>query len=177
MSNRGFIAIVAAVAFVALLGYGIVAKGKARPEIGDVLPDASVERLDGSGEASLADYRGEWVLVNLWASWCKPCVDESDALEAYSKAHAKDVTVVGIDTDDASVDALDFAKANGVTYDLLHDGEGQFKDAWGATGLPETMLVDPEGKLAFRFIGQVDEAQLDASVTPMIGAEATKGST
>jgi cytochrome c biogenesis protein CcmG/thiol:disulfide interchange protein DsbE len=174
MSNRGFIAIVAAVAFVALLGYGIVAKGKARPEIGDVLPDESVQRLGEEQDASLADYRGEWVLVNLWASWCKPCIDESDALEAYSKEHAKDVKVVGIDTDDASTDALAFAKANGVTYDLLHDGEGLFKDAWGATGLPETMLVDPEGKLAFRFIGQVDKAQLDASVTPLIGP---KGST
>ena len=170
MSNRGFIAVVAAVAFVALLGYGIVAKGKARPEIGDVLQDESVQRLGGTDDASLADYRGRWVLVNLWASWCKPCVDESDALEAYSKAHRKEVAVVGIDTDDASTDALEFARANGITYDLLHDGEGKFKDAWGATGLPETMLVDPEGKLAYRFIGQVDGSQLETSVTPLIGS-------
>ncbi len=168
MSNRGFIAIVAAVAFVALLGYGIVAKGKSRPEIGSVLPDESVQRLGGTEETSLADYRGKWVLVNLWASWCKPCIDESDALQAYSKAHGDEVTLVGIDTEDATSDALKFAETNGVTYDLLHDGEGKFKDAWGATGLPETMLVDPQGRLAFRFIGQVDTAQLEASVTPLI---------
>lgn len=170
MSNRGFIAVVAAVAFVALLGYGIVAKGKSRPEIGAVLPDASVQRLGGTEEVGLADYRGRWVLVNLWASWCKPCIEESDVLEAYSKAHGKDVAVVGIDTEDASSDALAFAKANGVTYDLLHDGEGKFKDAWGATGLPETMLVNPQGELAFRFIGQVNTPQLEASVTPLIGS-------
>ena len=171
MSNRGFIAIVAAVAFIALLGYGIVAKGTDRPAIGDVLPDESVQQLGSEKEANLADYRGQWVLVNLWASWCKPCIDESDALEAYSKAHGKDITVVGIDTEDASGDALKFAQTNGVTYDLLHDGEGKFKDAWGATGLPETMLVDPEGKLAFRFIGQVDTSQLEAGVTPLIGSK------
>jgi cytochrome c biogenesis protein CcmG/thiol:disulfide interchange protein DsbE len=168
MSNRGFIAVLAAVGFIALLGYGLVVKDKARPEIGDQMPDSSVERLDAPGEASLADYRGKWVLVNLWASWCEPCRTEAPAIEKYWRAHGRDVTVVGVDTDDATPDATAFAKEFHLTYDLLHDGEGTLKEAWGATGLPETMLLDPQGKLALRSIGPVDESYLEANVTPLI---------
>ena len=168
MSNRGFLAVLAAVGFIALLGYGLVAKDKGRPDIGEQVPDASVERLNGPGEASLADYRGEWVLVNLWASWCEPCRTEAPAIEKYWRAHGRDVAVVGVDTDDASPDALDFAREFHLTYDLLHDGAGTLKDSWGATGLPETMLLDPQGKLALRSIGPVDESFLEANVTPLI---------
>lgn len=168
MSNRGFLAVLAAVGFIALLTFGLAAKGEDRPAIGDPAPDASIEPLGGGKPVELAGYRGQWVLVNLWASWCLPCRDEAPDLERYSRAHRNDVTVVGVDTDDASSDALDFASEFGITYDLLHDGEGKLKDALGATGLPETILVDPDGNLSLRSIGPVDEAYLEANVTPMI---------
>jgi cytochrome c biogenesis protein CcmG/thiol:disulfide interchange protein DsbE len=168
VSNRGFIAIVAAVLFIALLGYGLVAKNKSRPDIGDPAPDTTMQRLGTSDDATLADYEGKWLLVNLWASWCEPCRTEAPAIERFSRRHRDDLTVVGVDTEDATPDAQAFAREFGLTYDLLHDGEGSMKAAWGATGLPETMLIDPAGNLALRSIGPVDEAYLEQNVTPLI---------
>jgi cytochrome c biogenesis protein CcmG/thiol:disulfide interchange protein DsbE len=170
MSNRGFIAVLAAVGFVALLGYGLIAKDKSRPEVGDPAPATTVTKLGGTDEVSLADYEGQWVLVNLWASWCDPCRDEAPAIEAYSRKHRNDLTVVGVATEDATPDAEAFAREYGLTYDLLHDGGGTMKDDWGATGLPESMLIDPNGNLALRSIGPVDEAYLEENVTPLVTA-------
>ncbi len=173
MSNRGFIAVLAAVGFVALLGYGLIAKDKDRPDVGDPAPGTTVTRLGGDEQLTLADYEGEWVLVNLWASWCDPCRDEAPALERYWRKHRGELTVVGVATEDATPDAEAFAREFGLTYDLLHDGSGAMKDAWGATGLPESMLVDPDGNLALRSIGPVDETYLEENVTPLITGATT----
>ena len=175
MSKRGLLAVAAAIAFVALLGFGLAGKGGSRPAVGETVPDAPLPRLEGGGEVSLADHRGEWVLVNLWASWCDPCRDEAPALVRYSRRHRDDVVVLGIDTEDATSDALAFAREYGITYELLHDGSGDRKDELGATGLPETFLVDPDGKLALWRIGPVDEEYLESTVTPLIEAGREKG--
>lgn len=168
MSNRAFLAILATVAFVALLGYGLITKDGTRAQIGEPFPDAPVERLGGGGEVSVADHRGDWVLVNLWASWCEPCRQEAPALERYAKRHRDKLVVLGIATEDLTKDAQAFADEFGITYELLHDGAGKRKDALGATGLPETFLVDPEGRLAFESVGAVDDAYLDRNITPLI---------
>jgi peroxiredoxin len=170
MSNRGFIAVLAAIGFVALLGYGLIAKEKSRPEVGDAAPQTTVNRLGTTEEVTLSDYEGKWVLVNLWASWCQPCRDEAPALERYWRTHRRSVDVVGVATEDATPDAEAFAREYGLTYELLHDGGGEMRDDWGATGLPESMLIDPNGNLAMRSIGPVDEAYLEENVTPLITA-------
>lgn len=170
MSNRGFIAVLAAVGFVALLGYGLIAKSKPRPEIGGPAPDTALTRLGTEQSASLADYRGDWVLVNFWASWCKPCETEAPAINRYWREHRDSLEVVGIATEDATADAQDFAREEGLSYDLLHDGAGEARDDWGATGVPETMLVDPNGNLAWRYAGPVTTAMLEEQVTPLVTA-------
>ena len=168
MSNRGFLAVLAAIAFVGLLGFGLIAKGGEEVAVGEPAPDAPVERLDGSGETSLADYRGRWVLVNFWASWCEPCRTEAPALERYSRRHADDLDVVGIAVKDSTAAATEFAREYDLTYDLLRDGAGERMDAWGILALPESFLVDPEGDLALIHRGPVDEQDLEDSVTPLI---------
>jgi thiol-disulfide isomerase/thioredoxin len=171
MSNRGFLAILAAVAFVGLLAFGLIAKGGSEIEIGKPAPDAPVERLDGSGESSLADHRGEWVLLNFWASWCDPCRDEAPAIERFSREHEGEIVVVGMDTEDLSGDALDFAEEYDLTYELLHDGDGERKDAFGIFALPESFLIDPEGNLALIRRGTVDREYLESEVLPLVRAE------
>lgn len=168
MSNRGFIAVLAALAFVGLLGFGLIAKGAESVAVGEPAPDAPVERLDGSGEASLADYRGEWVLVNFWASWCNPCRDEAPVLERYARQHADDLEVVGIAVKDSTDAATAFAREYGITYDLLRDGAGDRMDAWGILALPESFLVDPDGNLAQIQRGPVDTEILEEKFTPLI---------
>lgn len=169
MSNRGFIAVLAALAFVALLGFGLIAKRGETISVGEPVPDEPVERLDGSGEASLADYRGQWVLVNFWASWCKPCEEESPAIERYARAHRDDLVVIGMNTEDNSVDANAFIEAQEppLTWEFLKD-TGERRDAFGIFALPESFLVDPDGNLALIRRGPVDRDYLDANVTPLI---------
>jgi len=176
MSNRGFLAVLAAIAFVGLLGFGLVAKEGAQIAVGEPAPDAPVERLGGEGEVSLADYRGEWVLLNFWASWCKPCREETPAIERFSRRHAGDLVVIGMDTEDLSSDALEFARDPDddpetplqITYELLHDGEGERMDAYGIFALPESFLVDPDGNLALIQRGPVDRRYLETYVAPLI---------
>ena len=168
MSNRGFLAVLAAIASVGLLGFGLIAKEGDAVEVGQPAPDAPVELLDGSDEASLADFRGKWVLVNFWASWCKPCRDEAPAIERFSREHADEVVVVGIAVKDSSDAATEFAEEFDLTYELWRDGSGERMDAYGIVALPESYLVDPEGSLALIRRGPVDEEYLEANVTPLI---------
>lgn len=172
MSNRAFIAVIGALAVVALLAFGMIANDGAEIAVGQEAPDAPVERLGAEGEASLADFEGRWVLVNFWASWCDPCRSESPAIERYGQAHEDDLVVVGINTEDLSRDALDFVEEYGLTWEMLRDGEGERKDAFGVFALPETFLVDPDGNLALIRRGAVDREYLEANVTPLIEGDA-----
>jgi cytochrome c biogenesis protein CcmG/thiol:disulfide interchange protein DsbE len=171
MSSRAFIAVIGAMAVVALLAFGMVAGDGAEIAVGEQVPDAPVERLGAAGETSLSDFEGRWVLVNFWASWCDPCRSEAPAIERYGKAHGDDLVIVGMNTEDLSRDALDFAKEFGLTWEMLHDGKGERKDAFGVFALPESFLVDPEGRLALIRRGPVDREYLEANVTPLIEGE------
>jgi cytochrome c biogenesis protein CcmG/thiol:disulfide interchange protein DsbE len=174
MSNRGFLAVLAAIAFVGLLAFGLIAKEGDAVEVGQPAPDAPVELLDGTGEASLADFRGKWVLLNFWASWCKPCREEAPAIERYSREHAGEVAVVGIAVKDSTDAATEFAEELDLTYELWRDGAGERMDAYGIVALPESYLVDPDGNLALIHRGPVDEEIMEETVTPLV--EGTAGS-
>src|SRR5687767_5773041 len=96
-------------AVLALLVYGLAAKGEGSLVVGDPAPDAARQELNGGETATLADYRGQWVLVNFWASWCDPCRVESPDLQRFQDEHADDgFTVLGINTEDLSTDAQAF---------------------------------------------------------------------
>ncbi len=171
MSNRGFIAVLAAIAFIALLTFGLIAKGGANIAVGQEAPDAAMPRLDGDGTISLTDYAGKWVLVNFWASWCKPCEDESPAIEAFSKEHP-DLVVLGINSEDNSTDANEFIDRYDLTWDMVKD-TGDRSDAYGVLGFPESFLVDPNGDLAWIRRGPVDKQILEEEIAPLIDAGAT----
>lgn len=166
-------AFLAVLAVVGLLGFGLLSKGEAKVELGQKAPDGSLPTLAGNGTATVADYRGQWVLVNFWASWCVPCRDESPALERFYRRHrGDDFTVLGIDTRDLIDDGQDFVQKYGVTYPQLRDGDGNRSRDYGTTGVPESFLVNPKGNLALIRRGPVDREYLDQYVAPMIGVGA-----
>jgi cytochrome c biogenesis protein CcmG/thiol:disulfide interchange protein DsbE len=170
MSAKAFAAFMAVLAVVGLLAYGVLSKGEATLALGDPAPDKTLPRLEGGGSGRIADYRGRWVLVNFWASWCEPCRKEAPALETFQKAHPDGFTVLGIDLDDATGDARGFVSEYGLGYPQLRDGDGrERRDAYGMTGFPENFLVDPDGKLALIHRGPVTEAYLRDQVAPLIG--------
>lgn len=167
MGTRSFIAVMAALAVVALLAFGVL-KSDGGVAVGEPAPDAPVQLFDGEGTASLADYRGKWVLVNFWASWCDPCRTESPEIESYFREHDDELVVVGMNTEDLSDDARDFIEEFDLTWEMLRDNTGERKDAWGVLALPETFLVDPEGRVALIRRGAVDREYLDEFVTPFL---------
>lgn len=156
-------------AVVGLLVFGLVSKGSSGVGVGDAAPTAPLPRLEGGGKESLAAYRGRWVLVNFWASWCVPCKDEAPALEAFQRRHGGErFTVLGIDSRDLSGDGRDFAERYGLSYPQLRDGNGDAAHAYGTTGVPENFLIDPRGKVRLAVPGPIDEEYLRESVAPLL---------
>jgi cytochrome c biogenesis protein CcmG/thiol:disulfide interchange protein DsbE len=170
VSARAFVVVMAALAVIGLLGFGLATKGEGGIPVGEPLPEAELPRLVPSGgEASLADYEGSWVLANVWASWCNPCRDEAPLLERFAREHRADgVVVVGIDTQDNTDDALGFVDEFGLTYDQLHDGSGDYADDIGTTGVPESILIAPSGDVAYHVPGAVTEPILRDQIEPLI---------
>ncbi len=167
MSTRALIAFLAVLAVIGLLGFGLLSKGRASIAVGDPVPDKTLPYLEGGGEGSIADYRGRWVLVNLWASWCDPCRAEAPVLEEFSKNHPR-TTVLGINVQDNSDDAVAFVREHRLTYPQLRSIGDERTEAFGSTGVPENFLVDPKGQLALIWRGVVDRKFLDAHVAPLI---------
>jgi cytochrome c biogenesis protein CcmG, thiol:disulfide interchange protein DsbE len=166
---RVIIAVVVAVAIVALLTFGLLSKGNSRLAVGAVAPSPELPKLGESGKGSLKEYRGKWVLVNFWASWCIPCRDEAPELQKFQEEHAgANFTVVGIDTQDISDDGHKFAKEYELTYPQLHDGNGDNGHEFGTTGVPENFLLEPDGKLAWFEPGPVDAKILEERVVPLL---------
>ena len=176
MSARAFAVFIAVLAVIGLLGYGLLKKSSDSLAIGDPVPDATTElpRLDGDGAASLADYRGRWLLVNVWASWCVPCRTESPALQRFYAANqGRDFTILGIDSNDLTDDAVAFDHRYGITYPQVRDGSGDYSEGQlGTTGVPESFLVSPQGKLVLHSLGPVSDDYLRTNVAPYLDGAA-----
>ena len=171
MSARTFAVFMGVLAVIGLLAFGLVTKGEARHAVGDEVPATELPVLGSESQTgSLADHAGRWVLINVWASWCLPCRDEAPALEAFYKQHqSEDFEVLGIDTQETGEGGLDFVDEFGLTYPQLHDGDGHYaKDVLKTTGVPESFLIDPHGKLAAYIPGQVTDEWLESEVAPRI---------
>jgi cytochrome c biogenesis protein CcmG/thiol:disulfide interchange protein DsbE len=178
VSARAFAVFIAVLAVIGLLGYGLLKKSSDSLAVGDPIPDATTQlpRLEAPGAASLAGFRGRWVLVNVWASWCVPCRTESPALERFYDAHrGRDFTILGIDSNDLTGDARAFVRRYRITYPQLRDGSGDFSQGeLGTTGVPESFLVDPRGRLVVHSLGPVTDAYLDANVVPYLKGDAKR---
>ena len=169
MSARAFLAFLAVCAVIGLLGFGLLNKGEAKIAVGDPAPDKVLPVLGGPGRGSIAEYRGRWVLVNLWASWCIPCREEAPVLDRFARRYRKrDVTVLGINVQDNSDDALAFLRENDVRYPQLRSIGDERSAAFGSTGVPENFLVDPQGRLALIWRGPVDGEFLRKQVAPIV---------
>jgi thiol-disulfide isomerase/thioredoxin len=163
-------------AVVGLLAYGLLHKGTAKIEVGDPVPDRELPVLNGNGQGDIAEHRGEWVLVNLWASWCPPCRQETPDLERFYRRHRKDgVTVLGINVQDNEDDALSYVHEFHITYPQLRSVGDERSNAFGSNGVPENFLVNPRGRLALIWREPVDERVLREQFDPLIEGKGAHG--
>lgn len=128
--------------------------------VGDRAPDFALADLDGE-PVRLADYVGRPVLVNFWASWCLPCVEEFPILAEALEAHADmGLAVIGIVYRDRSEAARAFGEQLGATWPLVMDPGERVARAYGVFGPPESWLIGPDGFLVSRHIGPFTAEEL-----------------
>jgi cytochrome c biogenesis protein CcmG/thiol:disulfide interchange protein DsbE len=140
----------------ALLSYGFLsARGSGRPQRGELAPDFTLVLFDGS-QVSLADLRGQIVVLNFWASWCSPCRREAPALqETWARYEDEGVAFVGVTYQDAKGASQKFIQEFRITYANGTDEKGRISRAYGVIGVPETFIIDRDGKVAWFQIGEV----------------------
>lgn len=127
-------------------------------------PDITGTTLTGDPFA-LADYEGKVVALNVWASWCAPCRAEAPALNQLSRELApKGVQFIGLDTRDTKASAEAFVRRFDIPYPNVSDADAQlqlaFRDSLPPQAIPSTLLIDKEGRVAGRILGEVDRTKL-----------------
>jgi cytochrome c biogenesis protein CcmG/thiol:disulfide interchange protein DsbE len=168
--------ILAAAALVGLLAYGVAQQSEDTSIDEAVMrgerveaPVAELPRLGDGGRASLADYRGRVVLLNFWGSWCPPCVDELPLLErTQRRLGGRQATVLGVNMEDNTEDAMAFVRRFGLTFPNLRDVDREYARAYGTSAYPETFVIDREGRIAARRRGPVDQRWIDATLIPLL---------
>ena len=116
---------------------------------------------------NLSDYRGKWVLINFWATWCPPCLEEIPDLISLHDAHKdKDLVVIGISLDAASAKkmVLKFIKTNEITYPIILGDYKMAAQIGEIEGLPTSYLYDPTGKQVSYRAGVINRKSIEAYI-------------
>ncbi len=169
MTNRQQWTLIAGVVMTAVFGVALAIK--LRPqlnpvEIGSRAPDFAARDLRANKPATIADYRGKVVLVNIWATWCAPCRAEMPSMEKlYKKLPGTGFRIVAVSVDgdpfhpegsEPPSGIMAFANTLGLTFDILHDPSGEIRKAYDIFGVPESYLIDRDGVIVKRVIGAAD---------------------
>ena len=128
--------------------------------IGREAPDFHAVTLDAAPEPrTLADYRGQVVLLNVWATWCGPCREEMPSIEALHRRYGpRGLKVVAVSIDDPGAEEAirAFAHEYGLTFDILYDASGEIQRIYQTTGVPETFVIGRDGIIRRKQIGATD---------------------
>jgi len=141
---------------------------RATVAVGAPAPAYAAEQADGTLIA-LADLKGQVVLVNIWATWCKPCRQEIPALETLHQRHrAAGLVIAGvsIDVDDDRKKIAEFASALGASYPIWYDPDDRVSTTFLALGVPASYLIGRDGVLRWRHVGPVtaEDGALNAAL-------------
>jgi cytochrome c biogenesis protein CcmG/thiol:disulfide interchange protein DsbE len=133
--------------------------------IGKPAPVFTLDRLDGSGKVALADLSGKVVVMNFFASWCLPCTQENPALvRVYERYRASDVVMLGVNYQESRDNGLAYVVRMGMGWTTVADDDGRVALSYGVFGPPETFFIGPDGVIAGRHIGPIDEETLVTAI-------------
>ena len=140
-------------------------------------PDFTLPSLDGS-DVSLSDYRGKWVFVNFWATWCGPCVVEMPMMNnLYKELNGEGLEMVAISIDKKDVaDVQAFVDEHKLVFTVLHDKESSLSSIYGLTSLPLSYVISPEGKVVAQAHGarEWDNPQMVQYIRDLMSGEITE---
>jgi peroxiredoxin len=154
---------VAPVLFVlAVLAYGLLTQrpadpGNGLPRVGQPLADFTLPDLHGR-HVQLSDLRGKVVFINIWATWCQPCVDEMPTIQRlYDLLHGRGLEVLAVSLDPLAEQVVKpFMRDYQLTFPVLLDPASQVERLYGTTGVPESFIVDKGGLLVEKVVGPRD---------------------
>jgi cytochrome c biogenesis protein CcmG/thiol:disulfide interchange protein DsbE len=158
MTHRQQWTLIAGIVMTAVFGVALAIK--LRPqlsllEVGSRAPDFSAIDLRANRPVTFADYRGKVIMLNVWATWCGPCIREMPSMERlHQRFKGTDFVMLGISVDEEGSDkVLKFANDLGVTFDILHDQSGAIQGIYQTVGVPESFVIDRDGVIVKKVIG------------------------
>ncbi len=132
--------------------------------------DYALRDMDGNLHR-VSDYRGKWLIINFWATWCAPCIKEMPEFERFHQQHNSSAQVWGVtfeDTDKAKI--LEYVDRLGVTYPILGYGQDPLTGFGTVTVIPTTFVIDANGLFVHRFEGPITAQDLAGGIQPSNGA-------
>jgi cytochrome c biogenesis protein CcmG/thiol:disulfide interchange protein DsbE len=159
----GSIAVFAA----AIIAVSLLTSSSAATPAAPAAAGFTVAALGAPGHVSLSQYQGKPVIVNMWASWCGPCQQETPLLAGWYKQEHGRIALVGLDENDTTANALSFAHAKGVTYTLGFDPLLTVANAYHIDGLPQTFFLNAQHRIVEHVVGPMTTADLAQGVRLM----------
>lgn len=159
MSTRRWLTIAAILAGIGLGTWGLTRKAGEGTNPGQLLPDLRVLDLQTGDSVGLrSDFAGHVTLINLWATWCGPCLKEMPSIEAlYQTYRDRGLRIAGVSLDNLPPDTvLAFARGLGTSFEIFHDQGNLSLPRFAAFGLPYSLLVDSDGVIRYVALGAED---------------------
>jgi cytochrome c biogenesis protein CcmG, thiol:disulfide interchange protein DsbE len=161
MANRG--QWIAVGVILGALGFGLGAAWLLTPEIsrvdpGSRAPDVTMVTLAGDDTVSVRDYRGEVVLLNVWATWCAPCEAEMPSMQRlHDELGTQGLKIVAVSIDQSDAEGVQrWIDERNLTFTVLHDKSGRIQQVYQTTGVPESFVLDREGTIVKKVIGAAE---------------------
>lgn len=158
--------VAASIVLVLLIAVAMVQALEAEPEealpglkTGTKAPDFSLQTLDGEN-VKLSDYEGKKVVLNFWATWCKPCREEMPDLQTIYSENNEEIVILAVNMD-AHNDVKGFTDSYAVTFPVLLDVEDKVSRIYQVISLPTTYFIDEKGDIAQKHLGQITYEQLE----------------
>jgi len=130
-------------------------------DVGQLAPDFEMQYPDGR-KVKLSDFKGKPVIVNFWATWCAPCEAElPEFVQTYDKYKDQGLVILGVNAQESGEDANKFVEKYSLSFPVTLDSRGEVMGLYAVRGLPTTLFIDPEGRVAVRWAGILTKPMIE----------------